>query len=383
MTDTDIAILNTGDLHFGKSAIDHANMYNALVELFIPKVKDSHLVNLNGDYFDTLLDLNSTYAVYALMFFRTLVAECIKYNVKLRVLRGTYLHDRDQCKIFDSLISKEYSGTSIDYRYITTIDVEVVTLNDKTMYIGYIPDSLPYKNGEKVVEVLKSKLADLDIDKLDIVFGHGTFEHTLPTGISLPPCTYNLDMFRHMTRVMVMNHIHTAGKRDYVYYSGSFDRMSHNEEGDKGFLSITFGEALGVRFHKNPHATLFKTIDLCGEDVDSAISSLTVWLDKHIPQTRAFVRIVHQDVEVRNALLKITNELRPNTICTTTTPSDPNKKSIKSLEDYHCEVVELVVPTISNLPELVFGHIVDNTAFDNTTKLSIDEVVAYLDMLDK
>jgi hypothetical protein len=374
-----IVILETGDLHFGNPNLDHENMYMALSQLFIPKIADSHLLVIAGDYFDTLLDFSSSYATYALMFIRDVLSHCIQYNVKLRIVSGTYSHDRDQCKIFSSLISKEYNDSRIDYRYITTIDIEEIPFhNNTTLYVGYIPDSLPYKQGQKVADILREKIDNLGWKKLHVIFGHGTFAHCLPPNITLPPCTYTLSMFENLTDIMVMNHIHIASKKQYVYYSGSFDRLAHNEESDKGFLSLIYeNNTWKVHFHKNPYATIYKTINLTQYSPDDAIRTYKEWLYANIPDTRAFVRAIHEDVEVRNALNKITAEIKPLTIFTSMSPSDTEKLVVRSLEDYKQDIVQFVIPTEDNLPELIYEYL-NNSTIPKEEILSIEEITAYL-----
>ncbi len=376
----EVVILETGDLHFGNPNLDHENMYTALSKVFIPKIESSHLLVISGDYFDTLLDFSSSYAMYALMFIRDVLNNCIKYDVKLRIVSGTYSHDRDQCKIFSSLISKEYSDAPIDYRYITTIDIEELVLNGTTLRIGYIPDSLPYKQGQKVADLLHEKMDSMHWVRLNVIFGHGAFSHSLPSGIVLPPCTYTTDMFRLMTDIMVMNHIHIASKKEYVYYSGSFDRLAHNEESDKGFLTLTYTDRWTVRFHKNPHATIHKTINLTDRTPDEAVHLYKEWLHKNIPDTRAFVRVIHGDVEVRNALNKITVELKPLVIFTSMSPSDTEKLAVRSLEDYKQDVVQLVIPTEDNLPELMYEYLADS-GISKEDILPIEAITMYLNTI--
>lgn len=368
---SDPTILVIGDLHFGKVAIDHINMCNALMELFIPKIEHADMVVLNGDYFDTLLDLNSAYAIHAVSFFRNILAECAKSNTKIRAIRGTYLHDRDQCNIFEGLL-KTHSG--VDYKYYTAIDVEKVVLAGRTLYLGYLPDSLPYRDASKVVNIFTTKLSEIGISKLDTIFGHGTFEHTLPPNIPLPPCTYTVEMFKDITSLMVMNHIHIASHSKYVHYAGSFDRMSHGEEGDKGFISVSYSDIrYQVKFHRNPYATIFKTVDLSELSIQEATEQLLPWLDTHIPtDARAYVRVIHQDVEVRHALQTIITNNRPLTITTAVTPKSTVVES--HTKEYKEKVRMFITPTEHNLPGLVHEYIQQYSELSKDVQLTLPRI---------
>lgn len=62
-----------------------------------------------------------------------------------------------------------------------------------------------------------------------------------------------------------MGHVHTPSKNANCYYCGSFERLSHGEEENKGFLTLTYNEETDNWFVKriwNLDTTPFFTIYL-------------------------------------------------------------------------------------------------------------------------
>ena len=356
MSDIPLKILALGDLHFGKLKLNPIQMYESLCQNFLPRLETTDMVVIVGDYFDTLLDFTSIHAVYALKFFTDLVEACHKYQIILRIVNGTFSHDRNQTQALSALIDKSdrYRHT-LNFSIASKIQVETISVRGIEYNLGYLPDSLPFKDGNQVSDIFSGLLTEMQWSKLDVLFGHGTFDYTLPVGIVLPACTYTLPMFQNITDLMIMGHIHIASHRGYVYYTGSYDRMTHGEEEPKGYLQIEKTKTSAVvKRIINTNSQVFKTYSTTGTDpYPEELDRFQKWLESHVPKTgNSYLRIQTPTLELRALLSNAATDIIPG-IYITTDSNSPRVSTGKTLTDYQLEVGELVVPTEDNLPKLV------------------------------
>ena len=356
-------IVAAGDFHFGNPRINCDAMYSKLKEFFYPEVEKSDLVLLTGDLFDQLTTINSNANLYASIFIKELFAFSAKNNVPIRILHGTYSHDRNQLQVLNVLKLK-----NTDAKIINEISCEELTVKDKKYKILYIPDNLPYKKSSDVMEHIDKVLKVMGWKTVDIVLGHGTFSHALPVSSNhLPPCTYTIEQFNKITTdssLIVMGHIHISSAKDKVFYCGSFERMSHGEEQPKGFYK--FNDENGkwkAEFVGNDDAALFVTIYPQGYTTDEIIADFTKQIDEIFINKVGNVRVAHNDAEIRSLLNKICLQQYPDIKYTSKSVSDTDKTEIK-ITDINLDTFEDINPSRENLPELICQFLNENNKLD-------------------
>ena len=372
MSTPPLRITVTADLHFGNPRIDHVAMYDHLVHTLYPVIATSHLFVCAGDTFDSLLSIATVPTMYAFRFFEDLIELSNTHGTQIRILHGTFSHDRKQILAFDSLLQglKKHKDPTITdrIRIVTAMETEEITTwrcdteqFTRPLRVAYLPDSLPYKQGEEAVRALTAITEVVGWDTVDFLVGHGTFDFMMPKDVPLPPCTYTVDMFSSLVEgPIVMGHIHNHGSKKNVVYAGSFERMAHNEEGPKGFLVLT-GDADGTwktTFKQNKEATRFISIHPEGTEMDDIIKSYHQQVTLRFPTGEGYVRVLHHDPEVRSTLSAITASQYPQLhYSAKTTGGEIPALQLKTQAAYLREVNDAVIPTVDNLPTLVYEYI--------------------------
>lgn len=382
-TNKNLHITVLSDLHFGNPRIDATELFRKLKHYAYPQIKKSHLVILAGDIYDRLLTVNSKSYLYTMQFIDDLFRMSDDTGCQIRLLHGTYSHDRDQLDVFHTLASPHTR-----YKIIKEISSEVITdfqngasrLDPSIqLRIGYIPDNLPYREVSAVIDNLNKSMTVTNITHLDLLIGHGTFAHTLPDNIPLPPLTFTLDTFKDVVDgIIVMGHIHVHSHKSNVYYCGSFERMSHNEEEYKGFYSFDWSnKQWRAKFIHNEEATPFVSVNLTEMDVAQVTRQYIDFIDKSIPNKIGYVRIIHPDPSIRSILGQVSLKNFPNIIVATKAPKDLERKLLKVL-DLNANISEEVKPTRENLGELVFQFLTEKGMVSDITESDVISHVSEL-----
>jgi len=399
MSDNPLKITNIADIHCGHPRIDHSQMYQNLCNYFYPKVIESHIVFIAGDLCDTLLNMGSSHTTYLLRFIYDLMAISKKYGTKIRILQGTFSHDRNQAFAFEAFIQNKCNGfivdehdAPVDMKVISKISVEEISgfINNgvphpDTLKVVYLPDSLPYKKGEEAVDKIKEIFQLVGWSKADLLIGHGTFDFALPINIPLPPCTYTVEMFDDIVDgQIVMGHIHTHYRKQNVSYCSSFERIAHNEEEAKGFLYLERYKDRRWRifFKENKGAVLFKTITPESNDPDEVVAYFINRVEALFPDLMGYVRVVHHNPEIRSILNKVCATKYPKLIYTAKTTNIDKNTALKTVDDYFQDTSDLIIPTKDNLNELVYNHIKQHPALSKLGQsLNMSDVSTILDSL--
>lgn len=391
-----LRITVAADTHIGCPRIDFINMYHNLCTYLYPEIANSHIFFLAGDFFDTLQNLSSRAVMYALRFVYDLLSISEKYGTQIRILHGTYSHDRNQISVFEAFTRTREGKQFLQdlptmgrMRIINKLEAEEIKelrLNGinypGSLKVLYVPDSLPYKKGEEVAEKLKEINELVGWTAADLLVGHGTFDFMMPDNVPLPPCTYSVNMFKDIVHgQIVMGHIHTHGKKSNVTYAGSFERIAHNEEEDKGFLVITKQETQWkMHFKTNPGALKFITLYPEGDNNDAIVSDYLRKVEKKFPDLIGYVRVLHNSADVRSILGRITTSRFPRLVYSSKSTAIETKEQLKTLEDYSLAVSDTVIPTEKNLSELIFGFIKERPFLSpNVASLTQEDVSVILD----
>lgn len=226
------------------------------------------MVVLAGDVFDGLLTLPQDEVSDIDAWIAHLLRLCKKHDIMLRVLEGTPSHDWKQSERFVTM--NEAGQIGADLKYVKELSIEYVQQHD--IHLLYVPDELP-GGPEKTLEQVKSLLKARGLSQVDFAFMHGQFEYQLPEHIKAPKHS-SLDYLQLVKHLVFIGHVHTHSRFERIIAQGSFDRLSHGEEGPKGHVRATVWEdgTADVVFVENPGAKLYKTVNCSGLDLDETLT---------------------------------------------------------------------------------------------------------------
>lgn len=272
--------LAIGDIHFGIK--NSEKLYEELNNVFIKYLedngKDVDMIFFVGDYFDKKLSLNETASKLAIRFMDKVVELADKFNIKIRMIKGTLSHDFTQLENFKHYELKH------DFKIFNTATIENLTFvynknETSELSIFYVPEEYMedqnefYKDFVDVVD---------DETKFDLMIGHGTWDFTAflnqkidsERSIKNAP-VYKYDEWKDLTYgPCIFGHIHVRqNKGKKVYYTGSFSRWQHGEDKPKGFLDVTYNldtTESKIRFVENYEALEYVDL-LLEDDTDTTI----------------------------------------------------------------------------------------------------------------
>lgn len=264
----DISYIVISDIHFGhpvnRSDTIASHLYNFL-EVNNALIQTVDIIFLAGDIFDTALNSSSMDYHIATSWLSFLAQKCMVYNIKLRVLEGTPSHDAKQCKSISNII--ENLNIKLDYKYIDTLLIE--TMNDSGLTILYVPDEVN-ADASVTLEQVKTLIEDNHLIKVDIAMVHGSFSYRY-RGLNLPSTHDELEYLKLVDRFISVGHEHVRSVYGRIIGHGSFDRLQHGEEDNKGGVYIKLCRDNKDKdeyiFMINEEATIFKSIVITTEDV--------------------------------------------------------------------------------------------------------------------
>lgn len=279
MIKKDLDYLVISDIHLGhrkNSAKDIIKNLNYVLKEHI-KTNRLDILFLAGDVFDSLLTLSTDDVNEIMIWINVLFIWCDKNNVKLRVLEGTPSHDWWQSKIFESIFA--VNVTNVDFKYIKNLSIE--TIDDLGLTVLYVPDEWSPDTDDTYKQVLEL-LASNGLSQVDITIMHGQFGYQLPAHIQKIP-RHNEDNYLNITKYYIsIGHVHLHSVFKRIIAQGSFDRLAHGEELDKGcvHISIKRNGDMSYFFIPNKEAKIFKTIAINTLDIDLATKRLNSIISK-------------------------------------------------------------------------------------------------------
>lgn len=366
--------LALSDLHIGNPRLDPFHLQACIEEHVLPHIdKSLSHVFICGDFFDMLINMNSSASMVAMTIITELKKACFENDVQLRVLRGTFTHDRNQPKHFLTT-SPEYNS---HVRMFDTLAIEY----DEACKINilYMPDNLPFPDIYKSVEDLLESHA---LKQVDVVIHHGYFKHMLPPGIPEPNGTLDYEKFKKYYSGCVLNgHVHVHSVYNNVISVGSFDRMAYGEEEEKGFFEICKNEAGAYQFKfiENPDANPFLTVDMRGFNDEQHAAAFdwftTEWMPKFNREDRTVhIRILSDDQGIVEGCKQLVQE-KLNRVIVDRLASTKRDQLIENLK---LDLAELPSITQENLPELL-GDIIKK----QHPEVNVQDCLGILDLLKK
>lgn len=295
MTPTDGRPLNLAvisDIHLGHSRVPTQHILKNLYEAF-PNDETTASIDLliiAGDLFDQLLTLPEDQVLAIKLWICHMLRLAKRHDFLIRVLHGTPSHDRDQPRLFPEL--NEMTGINADCKYFNTLDIEYI--DRYQIHLLYIPDEWRHDPEDTWYDV-QNALSQHQLTQVDYAIMHGLFEYQLPHHVSLP--CHRTERYLNITRRYVfIGHHHTHSHyQNRIFSQGSFDRLCHGEEHEKGYLRVTdYGlpdfSKNSIRFIPNKNAMVFKTISLVGLSEEDIHQTIREAIERHPPP--AFFRVL-------------------------------------------------------------------------------------------
>lgn len=281
----EIKILHAPDIHFGHPKVEAHMVYTHMEKYMFPRLMqgDINILAITGDFFHSLLNMNSDAGVYAAMAIDRIISLAIRYKFYVRVIRGTFSHDRYQNRFFTI---QDLSKTILDNKpLISVIDsISVEFFQSLNLSVMYCPDDQPYEDlTGALIDVIQSH----HLDSVDVLFSHGYYDWMLPPGIPhIPNNTIYYDRIEKYVKYFCLNgHVHNSCIKDKCISGGSFERMNHGEEENKGFFVVTINKEKNKtsrEFIVNEDAVPFLTInpssfsslENCFRSIDNTVKQL-------------------------------------------------------------------------------------------------------------
>lgn len=261
-----IKIVEINDLHFG---IGDTEREKEELKIFLDFIRshDIDLLEFNGDFFDHKLNMFESAALTGMNFFNEVVSIAIEKNIIIRMIEGTYSHDRFQPKIFDNFIPEDNGKKLINYKFFETIGEEDLL----GLKILYIPEEYPMNHDEYYKEY-KNK-------KYDLIFCHGTWDFINFGGMidnnrndinTAPVFKYDEWSSALEHGVAICGHIH--GRHVFknkngtkIIYPGAFTSWSFDQISKRGFLYLEFDtdtKEFHYQFINNDKAPTYANLDV-------------------------------------------------------------------------------------------------------------------------
>lgn len=270
---TKLNFASLGDIHFDHPNTPTAHIVKGLYKAFPDNETTAALdvIFFEGDIWHKLVNYNSETVGEVRRFFLYLFRLCAKYNIVIRSVEGTGIHDWKQS--FDLVELNRDLKTKADFRHVA--DVEIEYHAGLGIHILYIPDEFR-TDANETWKIVRERMLLKNLDQVDFILMHGMFHHQAPDVIKHHINIHDLDKYSSIVRFFIMiGHFHLMSRMGKCLAAGSFDRISQGEESPKGhFRGIVHvnGECEAY-FIENAHAKLYITIPCHG---------LKETLNKHI-----------------------------------------------------------------------------------------------------
>lgn len=281
--------------HTGNKTEEIVNNLNTFFNIYYKELKDIDILFISGDVFDRLVSTRSMEYRLIVSWLSNLLLWCKDRNVKLRILYGTPGHDNDQVAGFTDIANK--LAPTCDFKYVSNIWIE--KMDDLGITVLYIPDEV-HPDSEDTWNDVKNLMKEEMVSEVDISIMHGCFNYQLP--IKDLKFMHKESNYLDITKYYInIGHIHTSSCYERILAPGSFDRLTHGEEENKGGLlcKIYKDGNMNFKFLINKNSKIFKTLDYTGKNESYVLKDLDKELKKYPPNS--FIRLLVDD---DNTLIK-------------------------------------------------------------------------------
>jgi hypothetical protein len=354
---SDFDILVISDIHFGNGRVSPIRTYERLQQQLYPLMEKIKLLIICGDTFDTLLNMNSDAGWYVAKFIDDVIVLAQHYGVYVRVVRGTFSHDRHQNRFFTVKNRGELKLN--DKPLVRVLDrISVEHFDEMNINVMYCPDDQPHQDmNQAVIDVIKAN----HLETVDLLCSHGYYEHLLPPGI--PHIPHNTLAYsklnKYVSGMMVNGHVHRANVfENKVISIGSFERFEFGNELPVGMWMLHVKNEKNKRiwtyeFLENNHSLIFKTFVTAKYNTpESMCEDITRFMEERPESDEpTYVRIMGDVIEGVSGWIKDTFDR--------VIVSDKRTTTVQPVleEEIRVDTTELPIITEDNLPKMVFDKL--------------------------
>lgn len=265
---SEFRIASTGDLHLGHGKNPPEEMVERLKAAFPRNAETAKLdvISLGGDVYDHLLNLpqNSVSVIDEWIIY--MLRLCKAMDIQLWVLRGTPSHDRDQSARFELL--NKMLNIGCDLLYVDKLSI--IWIPKFEINVLFVPDEWT-DSADKTLAEIHQLMREKGISKVDYAIMHGQFEYQLPPVVKAQKHSSEAYL-KIVEKLIFINHVHLFSRYQRIVAPGSFDRISHGEEGAKGHVRaiVRSAEDYEIQFLETMDAKIFKSVQCCGLDFDES-----------------------------------------------------------------------------------------------------------------
>ncbi len=328
-TVSELNIIELSDIHLGHKGTPTISILKGLYRLLrdTPSATNVDMIVLAGDVFDRELTFPDDDLLLIRKWIHDLLLFCKKHDIVLRVLEGTPSHDWKQSFEFEHI--NEQFKIGVDVKHVRLLYIEHI--DSLNIDVLYVPDEWRTDNSQTWLEV-QELMAQKGLDKVDFAIMHGAFPHQMPDEASKWMQFHNPDNYLSIVRYHIfVGHIHRYSQYDRILSAGSFDRLAHGEEGEKGYLYYTLHSngKCSIRFIVNRDSTIYKTIDLRNKVLDECLDLVIEIVNSYTEESH--VRLWIERSEGLSQLLLTLRRMYPNFIWTTKVTEANSSKNESSL----------------------------------------------------
>lgn len=266
-----------GDVHLGHPNTPTKHIIRNLIQYFNEDlIKELDMLIIEGDLLDRLLNSGDPNIFRFHAWATWLMRMCAKHGTMLDILEGTPSHDWFQCMYF--VEQKKNADIPVDLHYARTCSIRYIEKFD--MYMLYVPDHcLPHP--DDILKEVRLQMAQLGIQQVDFAVMHGAFRYQYPVVVHEP--THDEQTYLDLVKYFIfIGHVHQSSQYERILAAGSFDRLCHGDEGQKGFYDVAVKEdgTHRITFVVNQYAKRYDTIEVHGLDVKSINAKLHAHMAK-------------------------------------------------------------------------------------------------------
>ena len=362
-------LLFASDIHFGVPNIYQEDMTKVFGDIIFPLLENTDLFFINGDFFHDLVpfDQQAFDPIYDVIIH--LLEYCDAHGVTLRILQGTWTHDRNQCHRIANFYTKGKFG--FPFRF-----VEGIGLGDRSLRVLYIPDDLPFKSSDAIMNIVDAKMVEKGWDWVDYTCMHGFFDFTLGKGASTENrVVFRREQFPFVRKLVNVGHVHQYQVEENVFSNGSFDRLVFGDESPKGLIRVMdYPDHYTAQFIENKDAAIFDTLVFSKKDTTE---SIRVRISDHLATLDSWrpisLRCVIEQLDHRDAIKDWMRGVYPQVKLKIKTDIDREDRLIPMINTALLAPVETpVVPTEKTIASFIQSHLPANYS------LSLAEIDMYL-----
>lgn len=327
---TNIKYAVFGDVHLMHDRTPTAEIIKNFEEVFNGykpgPLSQCNIIFNAGDLFDQIRDADDSDFLLSCAWINRFMLYCQQFNIKLRFLKGTPSHDGSQQEIA-RILSNNFP--TLDFKYVDDIHIEYMP--DLNIHVLYVPDECRINN-RLIYEDVKQLMIEKGIHKVDIAIMHGAFAFQINFHSSTNRLHFEDDYLNIVKHFINIAHIHTPRVYERILGQGSFSRLSHGEEEDKGLMVMDIDTADPSKdrftFIKNKGAKKYVTVRLTNNDEQKSWDRLNASVER-LPAA-SYVRVL---CKVDHPFYSGFNELRSKFSHLNMTKDKLDKKLVQQSEN--------------------------------------------------